>query len=204
MAQPVRVTAIAGVRLSQPATIDCATASALKDWVKQGLQPAFGRNEVVELQVAGHYVCRPRDSVRGDRISEHGRGKAIDMSGFTLANGQKLSVAQDWRRKDGRAIKAAHKAACGIFGTTLGPGSDSYHENHCILTLPNTATDRIAADPGSSGLTAFFASAARSGRKEPPRENPDLFLFPNIPAGGTCARYMRQCPIDTHLASARA
>ena len=27
-------------------------------------------------------------------------------------------------------MRAAHRAACGIFGTTLGPGSDGYHEDH--------------------------------------------------------------------------
>ncbi|MFY9319919.1 extensin family protein, partial [Lentibacter algarum] len=32
--------------------------------------------------------------------------------------------------KGGKAIRAAHKAACGPFGTTLGPGSDGYHEDH--------------------------------------------------------------------------
>ena len=29
-----------------------------------------------------------------------------------------------------KAIRKAQKAACGIFGTTLGPGSDGYHEDH--------------------------------------------------------------------------
>lgn len=130
VAEAVRVTAVDGIRLSEPATIDCATAAALKAWVRDGLKPAFGRSEVVEMQVAGHYVCRPRNNIRGKRISEHGRGKAIDISGFTLADGRQVAVARDWRRDHGSAIKAAHRAACGIFGTTLGPGSDGHHEDH--------------------------------------------------------------------------
>lgn len=123
--KPVRVTHVAGVRLSTPATIDCATASALKTWVQKGLQPAF-RKEIVEIQIAASYICRPRNNKRGAKISEHGRGKAVDVSGLVFADGREISVLRDY----GREFRKAHRAACGIFGTTLGPGSDGYHEDH--------------------------------------------------------------------------
>lgn len=123
---PVRVTSIDGVRLSQAATMDCPTAIALNKWVQNGLRPAFGRTEVVELKVAAHYVCRSRNNVRGAKISEHGRGKAIDISGFVLSNGKEISVQGNFNK----TIRKAHKAACGTFRTTLGPGSDGYHEDH--------------------------------------------------------------------------
>lgn len=123
---PVRVTMVDGVRLSQAATIDCPTARALKTWIQKGMRPAFGRSDVVELNVAAHYVCRPRNNVRGGKISEHGRGKAIDISGFVLSNGKEMSVQGNFNK----TIRKAHKAACGIFKTTLGPGSDGYHEDH--------------------------------------------------------------------------
>lgn len=123
---PVRVTMVDGVRLTTPATIDCPTARALKDWINEGVRPAFGRQEVVELRVAASYICRPRNNIRGAKISEHGRGKAIDISGFILSNGRELSVKGDYNRQ----MRRAHRAACGIFGTTLGPGSDGYHEDH--------------------------------------------------------------------------
>lgn len=129
VAQPVRVSAVGGVRLSEAAVMDCDTARALHAWVERGLQPAF-RGEVTALQVAGHYVCRTRNHQRGARLSEHSRGKAIDISGIVLRSGQSLSIRNDWRGRNGPAIKAAHRAACGIFGTTLGPGSDGMHEDH--------------------------------------------------------------------------
>lgn len=124
--EPVRVTMVDGVRLTTPATIDCPTARALKSWINEGVRPAFGRPEVVELRVAASYICRPRNNIRGAKISEHGRGKAIDISGFILSNGRELSVQGDYNRQ----MRRAHRAACGIFGTTLGPGSDGYHEDH--------------------------------------------------------------------------
>lgn len=128
--EPVKVTHVAGVKLSQAALMDCPTALALRTWVEKGLQPNFGRNPVVELKVAGHYVCRTRNHKKGAKVSEHGKGRAIDISGFTLANGKTISILKGWRGDYGKAIRAAHKAACGPFGTTLGPGSDGYHEDH--------------------------------------------------------------------------
>lgn len=135
VAEPVRVTSIAGVKLSQAADIDCTTATALKRWVEEGLQPQYKRNPVVQLQVAAHYICRPRNNIKGARISEHGRGRAIDISGFVLSDGSLVTVAGHYRGKarESQAMRAAHKAACGIFNTTLGPGSDGHHEDHLHL-----------------------------------------------------------------------
>lgn len=123
---PVRITSVAGVRLSQAATVDCDTARALKTWVERGVEPAFGKGQVVQLQVAGHYVCRPRNHRAGAKVSEHGKGRAIDISGFTFSNGKTQPVLRNFDRK----MRKAHKAACGIFTTTLGPGSDGMHEDH--------------------------------------------------------------------------
>ena len=128
VAEPVRVTAISGVRLSQSPTIDCATAKALNTWVTDVVQPAFG-GSVVELSVAAHYICRSRNNIPGAQISEHGKGKAIDISAFVLASGKVLTVLDNYNK----TLRKVHKGACGIFKTTLGPGSDGYHENHIHL-----------------------------------------------------------------------
>jgi hypothetical protein len=130
---PVRVTYVDGVKLSQPAIMDCQTAHALHNWVQTGAKPAVGRKGggITELRVAAHYVCRPRNHRAGARVSEHGRGRAIDISGVVLANGDVMSVRRDWRGSShSRALQQMHRAACGPFGTTLGPGSDGMHEDH--------------------------------------------------------------------------
>lgn len=126
VADPVRVTEVDGVRLSVAATVDCDTARALRKWVSTGLKPAFGAQGVSELRVAAHYACRSRNNRPGARISEHGRGKAIDIAGFKLANGAEVNVLRNYQG----SIKRAYRAACGTFGTTLGPGSDGYHQDH--------------------------------------------------------------------------
>ena len=126
VAEPVRVTAIDGIPFSQPATIDCGTAIALKRWMREGMAPAFGNREVVQLHIFGSDMCRSRNNVRGAKISEHGRGKAVDIAGFIFSDGKEWTVARDYNKQ----IRRAQKAACGMFGTTLGPGSDGYHEDH--------------------------------------------------------------------------
>ena len=128
IAEPVRVTEVDGVRLSTPATLDCPTARALRQWVETGLKPAVGRAGVSELKIAAHYTCRTRNNRPGAPISEHGRGKAIDIAGIRLGNGKMITVLGDYRSS--RVLQKARRAACGVFGTTLGPGSDRFHNDH--------------------------------------------------------------------------
>ena len=137
IANPVRLTEVSGVRLSEPADVDCSIAVALDTWVRTVLQPVFD-NQVRRLDVAGAYVCRGRNRVAGAKISEHGRGRAIDIRNIVLTNGTSVSVEQHWNRGDaGRRMVEAYKRGCGIFGTTLGPGSDGYHEDHMHFDMPS-------------------------------------------------------------------
>lgn len=122
---PVAITSVAGVRLSQTATVDCSIAKALDRWVEEVAQPAFNGN-LVEMRVAAHYSCRSRNNIKGAKISEHGKGRAIDIAGFVLSNGKVLTVAQNYNK----LLRRIYKAGCGYFMTTLGPGSDGYHEDH--------------------------------------------------------------------------
>jgi hypothetical protein len=128
----VRVRAVSGVTLSQQSLMNCKTAEALNKWVRKGVKPAFGkRNPVVGLRVAAHYACRTRNNQPGARISEHGKGNAIDISGFILENGEVMTVKNDWSRRG--PLGSAHRAACGPFTTVLGPNSDRYHLDHFHL-----------------------------------------------------------------------
>ncbi|WP_109468279.1 extensin-like domain-containing protein [Albibacillus kandeliae] len=130
----VRITSVSGVSLSQSALLSCNAAKALKKWVDKGVQPAFAsEGPVVKLQVAAHYTCRPRNNQSGARISEHGRGNAIDISAFILQSGKVVSVLSDWT--GGGPLADSRKKACGIFKTVLGPGSDPYHGDHFHLDV---------------------------------------------------------------------
>jgi hypothetical protein len=137
---PVRITEVDGVRLSMAATVNCTTAKALKKWVSQTVKPSVGRmgGGVTSLRVAAHYSCRSRNNIPGAKISEHGRGNAIDISAITLKNGTSLTVISGWRdKKQGPVLKKIHRGACGTFGTVLGPNSDPHHQDHFHLDVAN-------------------------------------------------------------------
>jgi hypothetical protein len=133
----VRVRSVSGVTLSRSALMTCETAKALNKWVSRDVEKAFGRaNRVVQLRVAAGYSCRTRNNRPGARISEHGRGRAIDISGFVLADGTTVSVLKGWLDKPTRkALRRMWKSACGPFRTVLGPEADIYHRDHFHLDV---------------------------------------------------------------------
>ncbi|MCG6901323.1 MAG: extensin family protein [Rhodobacter sp.] len=135
---PVKITSIDGVALTQPATVNCDTARALKKWVKNTVKPTVGKlgGGVVSLRVVAHYSCRTRNNQPGAKISEHGRGNAIDIAAINLKNGVSLAVLKGWRDKtQGPILKKVHARACGTFGTVLGPNSDRFHQDHLHLDV---------------------------------------------------------------------
>lgn len=130
---PVSVTAVAGVALSKPVTMDCTTAKALNTWVEKGAKPSVGRlgGGIAKINMIAGYSCRTRNNKRGAKISEHGKGKAVDISGITLANGVFVSVLKGWNSQaQGKILRSMHKSACGPFGTVLGPSANRYHRDH--------------------------------------------------------------------------
>jgi len=134
--RPVSVTAVDGVRLSVPATIDCETAKSLRSWVSNTVKPTYRRRGggVQSLTVAAHYACRTRNSRPGAKISEHGKGHAIDISAINFRDGSRVTVKDGWRvRRERRRLSKLHSGACGPFGTVLGPNSDRYHKDHFHL-----------------------------------------------------------------------
>ena len=116
--------------------MECKTAKALNSWVADGVKPSIKRlgGGVASLQVASGYSCRTRNNQPGSEISEHGKGRAIDISAINLKNGKQLNVLTGWGKgTDGKLLRQIHKAACGPFTTVLGPEADRYHQDHFHL-----------------------------------------------------------------------
>ncbi len=131
--KPVRVSSIDGVVLSQASIMDCTTAKTLRGWVTNSLKPAvrFRGGGVKSLRVPSHYACRTRNSQPGAKISEHGKGHAIDISAINFKDGSQLTVLDGWKnRQDKKILKKLHAAACGPFGTVLGPEANRFHLDH--------------------------------------------------------------------------
>ncbi len=133
IANPVQVTSVHGIALSTAATMDCQTAQALSAWVRNGAVPAVGNmgNGIAQFRVAAHYACRTRNSQPGARISEHGKGRAIDISAIRLRNGETITLLEGWGdRRQGPVLRRMWQAACGPFGTVLGPEANRFHRDH--------------------------------------------------------------------------
>tara|TARA_R100001369_G_scaffold90238_1_gene128965 strand:- start:1121 stop:1837 length:717 start_codon:yes stop_codon:yes gene_type:complete len=127
------IASVSGVRLSPKAMMDCSTAQALKQWVDTSAKPALSRKGggLREIQVAAHYACRRRNNAKTGKISEHGTGRAIDISGFRMADGSQITVLEHWSsRSSGKALQRMHAGACGPFGTVLGPRANRFHADH--------------------------------------------------------------------------
>ena len=130
---PVSITSIGGVRLSTPSTMDCTTAEALLRWVEQSARPTLADQGggLASLRVIGHYSCRNRNGSNSPRLSEHAKGRAIDIAGFGLRNGNEISVRNGWNtQSQGQRLRRLQDDACGIFGTVLGPNANAAHRDH--------------------------------------------------------------------------
>ena len=127
----VRLRVVHGLALTTPATLSCSAAQALSEWVLDA-DEIIGNTGggMANLRVVASYACRTRNSRSGARLSEHAVGSAIDIAGIGLQNGSELSVSSDWRGRNSSIMQDLHEAACGTFGTVLGPNSDSYHQDH--------------------------------------------------------------------------
>jgi hypothetical protein len=140
ISRPVEVHFVSGVALNEKPILNCDTAKTLREWVDRGAQPSARsvQARITNLRVVSHYACRTRNSQRGAKISEHAKGNAIDIAGFTLDNGDRVSVLEDWRSKEyGPVLRRMYSAACGRFSTTLGPESDRFHQDHMHFDTAN-------------------------------------------------------------------
>ncbi len=142
LVQPFVVQAAAGGRitLAPAATMRCQMIPSFETWITRVLTPAARRylgSDVVRMRIAASYSCRTRNSIRGAKLSEHGRGNALDISEFQLANGRVVTVKRGWRgREDSRRfLRYIHRGACEHFSTVLGPNADRYHHDHLHLDL---------------------------------------------------------------------
>ncbi|MBW7921763.1 MAG: extensin family protein [Rubellimicrobium sp.] len=128
----VEVRAVGGITVSPAVTVDCRTATALATWVERVANPEIGNQGggIARIETAGGYSCRGRNGQAGARLSEHAKGHAVDIMGFVLRDGSRLTVLGNWGN---RALRAMHRGACGIFGTVLGPEANSFHANHFHL-----------------------------------------------------------------------
>lgn len=113
----------------------CGLMAVLLIWERHSVLPRSQEilgSPVTRVRSYGTYACRNVNHALAGRRSEHATGNAIDIAGFDLADGRKISVVKDWGKDtdEGRFLIAVHEDACGIFSSVLGPKFNKLHANH--------------------------------------------------------------------------
>jgi hypothetical protein len=127
----------ATVSLSGLGPVTCSMATPFAAWVRYGVDRAAQQilgSRVIKVETFGSYSCR---NVAGtNRRSGHATANAIDVSGFVLGDGRRITILDDWNggtSAERRFLRVVHDSACKRFGTTLGPGYNAAHANHLHL-----------------------------------------------------------------------
>ncbi|GLK73845.1 extensin family protein [Ancylobacter dichloromethanicus] len=162
------------VTLEPAATLRCEMAAAVARWLRDGVEPAVATlgAPLDKVLVAASQQCRPRNRVAGAKISEHGRGNAIDTRGYVLTDGRRFVIGTPAAGSADQPMPVAFQeslkaSACADFTTILGPGSDGYHELHLHV-------DRAERRSGAV-LCRWAVADTRAKAPSPPRK-------PEIPA----------------------
>ncbi|MGE4406002.1 extensin family protein [Pseudomonas sp.] len=122
-----------GVRFNGAFLATCPLAAAYALFERHGLQPTaqavFGQ-PVVRVDHFGSFACR--NIARSNRRSQHASANALDLAGFHLRDGTRITVARDWQGDDDKArfLRQVHEAACAAFNVTLGPEYNAAHHDH--------------------------------------------------------------------------
>lgn len=125
-----------GTPVTNLRAMTCPLARQFARWSREALQPAAQQwlgQRIVRIETFGTYACRSVDSQPGARLSEHAFANAVDVSGFVLADGRRITVLEGWNGGDERVrrfLRAIHQAGCRRFAIGLSPDSDRFHYNH--------------------------------------------------------------------------
>lgn len=125
-----------GVSATNLGPMTCGVASKFINWsngsVNRAAVQIFGSG-IARIETFGTYSCR---NIAGTgRISEHATANAVDVSGFILKDGRRISVLNDWNGgpDERRFLRTIRDDACKQFGTILSPDYNAAHKDHFHL-----------------------------------------------------------------------
>lgn len=141
IAHPVEVSGLSGgISVKPAAKLNCQMSEAFALWVKNELAPSSRYrylSGVRTIHQMSSYSCRTMNSQRGNPLSEHARGNAIDIGKITLKSGKTIDVRKPgfFAFREKGLLKAVRSDSCKYFSTVLGPGSDRHHKDHFHFDL---------------------------------------------------------------------
>ena len=130
-----------GVPVANLTAVRCGAARAFIGWTRNAVAPAAYQmlgSELARIDSMGSYACRNIvGSARNtSRRSGHAIANAIDIGGFVLKDGRRITVLNDWNSSDPQVrqfLQTIRASACKRFGTVLSPDYNAAHRNHLHL-----------------------------------------------------------------------
>ncbi|WP_438747886.1 extensin-like domain-containing protein [Pararhizobium sp. O133] len=138
---PIELSGLSGGIEVKPAVkLNCEVTEAFAKWVKNELAPSARYrylSGIKRIKPLGGYSCRTMNSRRGNPMSEHAHGNAIDVGKFVLNSGKEIDVRKPgfFAFREKGLLKAVRSDSCKYFNTVLGPGSDPHHKDHFHFDL---------------------------------------------------------------------
>ena len=134
-----------GVPVTGVTAMRCGNARAFAAWVRNAVAPAAWQmlgSPLARLEGMGTYACRNIVGTRGmgDRRSGHALANAVDIGGFVLKDGRRITILNDWNSADPavhRFLRTIRDSACKRWGTVLSPDYNAAHRNHLHLEDDN-------------------------------------------------------------------
>lgn len=130
----------AQVTLSSSFLASCPLAVAFALFERHSLQPVaqavFGQ-AVARVDHLGSFACRNVYNRADGRLSQHASANALDIAGFRLADGRRISVLKDWPGEgdSARFLRQVRDSACDDFNVVLSPDYNAAHRNHFHLDM---------------------------------------------------------------------
>lgn len=118
--------------------VSCPVAAGLTVWERQIVQPAAERifgARVTAIDHFGSYSCRRMYGRSTGDWSEHARANAVDIAGFRLSDGRRITIVNGWNGtpKQQAFLREVRDGACKVFATVLSPDYNAAHRDHLHL-----------------------------------------------------------------------
>ena len=128
------------IAYGQEMAASCALAAAIYVWEREIVQPAAQRHlgaPVVRIDTYGTFACRNVYNQQSGRRSEHASANALDVAGFRLADGRRVSLMKDWTSDSQSAafLREVRDKSCKTFNGVLSPDYNDAHADHFHLDM---------------------------------------------------------------------
>lgn len=127
-------------RFSSSFLASCPLAVGVALFEAQYLRPAanavYGQ-DVRRIEHVGSYACRNVNHAQGGSLSQHASANALDITGFVLDDGRRITLTRDWQGDSAASafLRRVHQGACEVVNTTLGPDYNALHASHFHLDM---------------------------------------------------------------------